>query len=151
MQTLQTNLLRHRARPLGAILCLCLAGTYAVAHEGHHHGQMPSDAPTATPTVGTPPVFIASSAKSFADLMSDAMAVMHDGMQRAPINGQVDHDFVTMMIPHHQGAVDMAKAVLLYTHDPEIRNMALGFIAEQQNEINVMQAWLKHHSSEATR
>lgn len=151
MQTLQTNPLRRRATHLGAILCLCLAGTYAVAHEGHHHGQMPSNGPTVASATSSPPVFIASTAKSFPELMNDAMAVMDDGMLRAPMNGQNDHDFVTMMMPHHQGAVDMAKAILLYTQDREIRNMALGFIAEQQNEINIMQAWLKHHSDEAAQ
>jgi len=52
-----------------------------------------------------------------------------------------------MMIPHHQGAVDMAKAVLLYTKDPEVRNLALGIIAEQQVEIQRMQAWLARHPS----
>lgn len=77
--------------------------------------------------------------------MTDAMVVMDDGMQRAPMNGQADHDFIEMMLPHHQGAVDMAKAVLLYTEDPEIRNIALGIITEQQTEINIMQAWLKNH------
>lgn len=147
MRSVQTNPLPRRAQRLGAILCLSLVGTYAGAHGGHHQHE-PSDAPIASTVSSNPPVFIASTAKSFAQLMDDAMLVMDDGMQRAPMNGQVDHDFVTMMMPHHQGAVDMAKGVLLYTQDPEIRNMALGFIAEQQNEINVMQAWLKHHSSE---
>ena len=53
---------------------------------------------------GQPPVpFIASTAKPFSALMDDAMAVMADGMQRAPMNGVPEHDFVTMMIPHHQG------------------------------------------------
>jgi uncharacterized protein (DUF305 family) len=50
-----------------------------------------------------------------------------------------------MMMPHHQGAIDMAKAVLLNTRDPALRNLALGIIAEQQNEINVMRAWLRRH------
>jgi hypothetical protein len=62
--------------------------------------------------------------------MDEAMAVMDRGMRAAPMNGAPDHDFVTMMIPHHQGAIDMAKAVLLYTQDPELRNLAL--VAPQQ-------------------
>lgn len=97
-----------------------------------------------------PPVFIASTAKSYAALTEDAMAVMDYGMQQAPMNGNAEHDFITMMMPHHQGAVDMARAVLLYSQDPEIRNLALGIIAEQQNEIQVMQAWLKNHSAPST-
>ena len=97
-----------------------------------------------------PPAFIATTAKSYASLMDDAMAVMDYGMTQAPMNGNAEHDFVTMMVPHHQGAVDMARAVLLYSQDPEIRNLALGIIAEQQNEIQIMQAWLKHHHYPST-
>lgn len=75
------------------------------------------------------------------------MAVMNDGMTRAPMNGVAEHDFITMMIPHHQGAIDMAKAVLLNTSDPELTNLAQGIITEQQNEIRVMQAWLQRYEA----
>jgi len=79
------------------------------------------------------------------------MAVMDEGMAHAPMNGQSAHDFVTMMLPHHQGAVDMARAMLLYTDDPEIRNLALGIITEQQTEIRVMQLWLQRHDQAAIK
>lgn len=127
------------------VLCctLSLAALSAGAQE-HHHGAGASAAARAT----APPVFIASTAKPFGALMDDAMAVMDAGMRQAPMNGVSEHDFVTMMMPHHQGAVDMAKAVLLTTQDPEIRNLALGIIAEQQNEIKVMQAWLQRYNKE---
>ena len=127
------------------ILHLALAGatllaTVASAHDGHPHAA------------ATPPVFVASTAKPFAALMGDAMAVMgdamavmDDGMARAPMNGQPEHDFATMMIPHHQGAIDMAKALLLTTQDPAMRNMAQGILAEQQVEIQLMQQWLLQH------
>lgn len=92
-----------------------------------------------------PPPFVASTGKSFAQLMRDAMAVMDYGMSNAPMDGNPQHDFITMMIPHHQGAVDMAKALLLYTRDPELSNLAQGIITEQQNEIRLMQAWLKRY------
>lgn len=117
------------------IVALFVCGA-ALAHEGHQHG---ADAPAAAP------VFVASTAKSFGALMDDAMAVMDDGMRRAPMNGQQEHDFVTMMLPHHQGAVDMAKALLLRTTDPGLRNLAQGMLAEQQIEIQLMQEWLKQH------
>ena len=84
--------------------------------------------------------------KSFAQLLHDAMATMDRGMREAPMNGAPEHDFVTMMIPHHQGAIDMAKALLLTTKDPELRNLAQGIITEQQNEIRLMRAWLDHHA-----
>ncbi|AOB28639.1 MULTISPECIES: DUF305 domain-containing protein [Bordetella] len=128
-----------RAGRTVAALLLCLAGGYASAHGGHH-GADPS---------APPAVFVASTAKPFPALMDDAMAVMDEGMLRAPMNGEANHDFMTMMMPHHQGAVDMAKAVLLYTEDPEVRNLALGIITEQQNEIRVMQAWLDRHAAAA--
>jgi uncharacterized protein (DUF305 family) len=124
-------------------LALSLAAAAASAQEAHHHHGAAEAAPATA--ASKPPVFVASSAKPFAALMDDAMAVMDAGMRQAPMNGNPDHDFVTMMMPHHQGAVDMAKAVLLSTQDPEIRNLALGIIAEQQVEIQVMQAWLQHH------
>ncbi|GJI94314.1 hypothetical protein RugamoR57_10320 [Duganella caerulea] len=123
-----------------AACLLALAALRAGAQEHqHHHGG---------DSAAAPPAFVASTAKSFDALMDDAMAVMDAGMKRAPMNGVSEHDFVTMMIPHHQGAVDMAKALLLYTGDPELRNLALGIIAEQQNEIKVMQAWLQRHTTE---
>jgi uncharacterized protein (DUF305 family) len=124
--------------------CTLALAVFSAGAQEHHHG---ADAPASA----TPPVFVASSAKSFGALMDDAMAVMDAGMRQAPMNGVAEHDFVTMMMPHHQGAVDMAKAVLLSTQDPEIRNLALGIIAEQQNEIKVMQAWLQRHNKETQK
>ena len=120
-------------------LVACMLGGSAVSQEMNHHN--------AATKAGTPPVFVASTAKSFAALMGDAMAVMDDGMKSASMNGVSEHDFVTMMIPHHQGAVDMAKSLLLYTRDPELRNLAQGIITEQQNEIKVMQAWLYRYQA----
>lgn len=124
--------------PRAFALAACLSAAAAAAGQDMHH-----DAAAAA----KPPAFVASTAKPFAALMNDAMAVMDDGMKRAPMNGVAEHDFVTMMIPHHQGAVDMAKALLLYTRDPELRNLAQGIITEQQNEIKVMQAWLQRYQA----
>jgi len=91
--------------------------------------------------------FVASTARSFADLMSESMARMHSGMSSAPQNGDPDHDFVTQMIPHHQGAIDMAKVLLVYGKDPALQQLAKGIIAEQQNEIQMMHLWLERHET----
>jgi uncharacterized protein (DUF305 family) len=77
-------------------------------------------------------------ATAFADQTSKAMERMHAGMMRAPTNGDPRHNVLSQMIPHHQGAVDMAKAALLATDDPEIRNLAQSIIVEQTYEIDLM-------------
>ena len=151
MKTQRTIPTLRTALKLCTALTLSLAGGLAAAHQGHHHAKPSPDASVATPATQAPPVFVASTANSFSALMDDAMAVMDHGMVQAPMNGIANHDFITMMLPHHQGAVDMAKAVLLYTADPEIRNLALGIITEQQNEIRVMQAWLDQHLPSTNR
>src|SRR5258708_18615544 len=52
--------------------------------------------------------------------------------------GDVDHDFVEMMVPHHQGAIDMARAVLRHGHDEQLRRLAQEIIVTQQQEIAAM-------------
>ena len=52
--------------------------------------------------------------------------------------GDVDRDFVAMMVPHHQGAVEMAKAELKYGHNELLRRLAKVIIVTQQQEIAVM-------------
>ena len=94
--------------------------------------------------------FVASTARTFDQLMGDAMSVMHKGMHSAPQTGDPDRDFVTMMIPHHQGAIDMAKALLLYGRDEQLKRLAQEIIADQQNEVQLMQLWLAKHSPAAS-
>ena len=81
-------------------------------------------------------------AMSFMHAMKDSMERMDTGMKSSPMNGDVDHDFATMMMPHHQGAIDMAKAELLYGKDPVMRRLAEEIVVDQQSEIQAMQLWL---------
>lgn len=78
-----------------------------------------------------------ASSKAFAE----ANAKMHKDMA-VPLTGNADVDFVRGMIPHHQGAIDMAKIVLEHGKDPEIRKLAEEVIAAQEGEIAMMKAWL---------
>jgi uncharacterized protein (DUF305 family) len=81
-------------------------------------------------------------AMSFMHVMKDSMERMDNGMKSGLMNGDVDHDFATMMMPHHQGAIDMAKAELLYGKDPVMRRLAEEIVVDQQSEIQAMQLWL---------
>jgi uncharacterized protein (DUF305 family) len=58
-------------------------------------------------------------------------------------SGDVDADFVRGMIPHHQGAVDMAKIVIAFGKDPEIRKLAEGIVKAQESEIAFMRSFLQ--------
>ncbi|WP_158924604.1 DUF305 domain-containing protein [Acidisphaera sp. S103] len=77
------------------------------------------------------------SADDFGSAMGAAMTRMDQGM-RVPATGDPDRDFAAMMIPHHQGAIDMAKVELRFGHDPVLRRLAQGIVVDQQREIVVM-------------
>lgn len=77
-----------------------------------------------------------------------ASAKMHKDMA-FPYTGDADRDFAAGMIPHHQGAIDMSKALLLYGKDRELQQLAKSIIAEQQTEIQLMRLWLAKHPSSA--
>ena len=66
-----------------------------------------------------------------------AMATMDAGMMTRPI-GNVDKDFVAMMVPHHQGAIDMAIIELRYGHNEQLKRIAQEIIVDQQQEIAAM-------------
>jgi uncharacterized protein (DUF305 family) len=72
-----------------------------------------------------------------------AHASMDQQMMGVPITGDPDRDFLAMMIPHHQGAIDMARVVIASGKNPEVRKFAEGIIAHQQAEIDQMNRWLQ--------
>jgi uncharacterized protein (DUF305 family) len=76
-----------------------------------------------------------------------SMDKMHMAMAAIERSGDTDVDFVRLMLPHHEGAIDMAKVELLYGKDSQMRRLAQEIITDQQLEIELMQRWLKAHES----
>jgi Domain of unknown function (DUF305) len=106
---------RNRARVVLCTALLSLASTLAFAQQSASPG-----------------------ADTFRSLMDTAMERMDHGMA-VPYSDDPDRDFAAMMIPHHQGAVDMAEAELRFGHDERLRRLAQAIIVEQRQEIAVMQ------------
>lgn len=91
----------------------------ATGHEGHMMGDMGIASMA----------FMAANDRMHQDMMME-------------YTGNADVDFIKGMIPHHKGAVEMAKIVLEHGTDPEVRKLAEGVIAAQEAEIKWMQDWL---------
>jgi uncharacterized protein (DUF305 family) len=75
------------------------------------------------------------------------MDTMHVAMGAVERSGDSDADFVRLMLPHHQGAIDMAKTELLHGEDPQMRRLAQEIVTDQQSEIVLMQLWLKQRKA----
>lgn len=99
----------------------------AFAQSGHHGHGAPANAPA-----GHDPVTAAFQA---------AAGKMHRDMD-IPLTGDADVDFARGMIPHHQGAIDMARIQIAHGKDPAMRKLAEEIIAAQEREIAFLQSWL---------
>jgi uncharacterized protein (DUF305 family) len=95
----------------------------------HVRGAMPSKTMADRPDRSEEQLFLSENDAAMNKMMAD--------MTIKP-TGDVDRDFVAMMVPHHQGAVDMAKAVLRYGHNEQLRRLAQAIVANRQQEIVVM-------------
>jgi uncharacterized protein (DUF305 family) len=112
---------------LAALLALTLAAPVSAQTTDHSaHAGHGAAAPGETPATAA---------------FRAANATMHAGMD-IPFTGNADVDFVAGMIPHHQGAVDMARIVLEHGSDPAVRSFAEAIIAAQEAEIAWMRDWL---------
>jgi len=79
------------------------------------------------------------------------MKKMHMVMASVKESDNSDADFVRLMVPHHQAAIDMAKTQLTYGTDPQMRRLAQEIITDQQSELELMQLWLKQHRSSSLK
>lgn len=135
---------RHIVLSLPAV-ALAANLSWAEGHDhdhNHDHRHHSHETHTAHDHGGT------ASPKSEATLAYEAAnARMHDGMNAA-LTGDADVDFMKGMIPHHQGAIDMAEIVLKYGKDAETRKLAEEIIAAQTKEIALMKEWLAKRGAE---
>ena len=106
------------------------------------------------PQVGNHDKSIQDSGNNRRDATTQDWAELMTGMNRMDVamgsverSGDSDVDFVRLMLPHHQAAIDMAKTQLLHGKDPQMRRLAQEIITDQQSEIVLMQLWLKQHDA----
>ena len=130
-------------RRLLAAALLVAAGCSATAqpmpgHGAAHHVHRPATLPPVVGGAADRAVNKAVVGTRFQRDMDAGMARMMQDMHAAPPSGNVDADFLAMMIPHHAGAVDMARLVLQHGQDPATRQMAEDIIAGQTTEIESM-------------
>jgi uncharacterized protein (DUF305 family) len=90
------------------------------------------------------PAMAAEDDSASAKAYQQAMDVMMKDMMM-PYAGNADEVFARSMIPHHQGAIDMAKVFLQYGKDPEIRKMAEEVIKAQESEVAFLKDWLQRN------
>ncbi|MBD2746602.1 DUF305 domain-containing protein [Microvirga sp. BT688] len=123
--------MKHRIIALAAAIAVLPTLAAAQGAHGGHSGHS-----TPAQTAGAPDTPATQGHKR-------ANETMHKNMDIA-FSGNADVDFVRGMIPHHQGAIDMAKVALQHAKDEQIRKWAQDVIREQEREIGEMQAWLKN-------
>ena len=101
----------------------------------------------ATPESGSRGGPEASADRGWTELIS-SMDKMHHAMSSVSPSRDTDEDFVRLMIPHHQAAIDMARTELLLGKNPQLHRLAQEIITDQQSEIDLMELWLKKHGAE---
>ncbi len=94
--------------------------------------------------VATPAIGLANHATNARDAFMEANDAMMHGMAPS-LTGDADKDFVMMMIPHPQGAIDMANIELKYGRDETLRAMAKAIVEAQEKEIKEMKDWQAKH------
>lgn len=121
-----------RLAVLAAATLAVLAGSHVLAQHQHHR-----PAPQATAETASTKAYRAAAHR------------MHQGMD-ITYTGDADRDFAIGMIPHHQGAIDMANVVLERGTRPELRAFAESIVASQGDEIALMRSWQEEWPDEAS-
>jgi uncharacterized protein (DUF305 family) len=137
------------AAPFLAGLILACSPLPVRAQSGQNHAAHPTSAQTqpAAPQAHAAgmPGMAGAPMQASTNPMMQSMQKMQQDMVAAPMTGDTDRDFVAMMIPHHQSAIDMARLELQHGKDPMLRELAQAVIKAQETEIAAMKAWQEKH------
>jgi uncharacterized protein (DUF305 family) len=95
--------------------------------------------------IAVPAIASANHATNAKEAFKEVNDAMTHHMAGAPLTGDADKDFAMMMIPHHQGAIDMANIELKYGKDETLRAMAKMIVEAQEKEIKEIQDWQAKH------
>jgi uncharacterized protein (DUF305 family) len=126
------------SKKLRSKMCAAIAaGVVSASLTNAAFAQQPASSPMADMKMGKEsPAGKNPSTQAFMQGRDDMMQHMD-----VALTGDADKDFIAGMIPHHQGAIEMAKIELKYGKDPQARKMAENIIAEQKKEIAEMKKW----------
>jgi hypothetical protein len=132
------------------LLAACLAapaiGPAAMAQTPTHGaGPAAATSPPGTMPMPMPMPAPGTVASTSTREYQQAMERMHQDMA-ITYSGDPDRDFVAAMIPHHQGAVDMAEVEMRYGHDPAMKALAHSIAVDQRREIIEMRNWQAQHA-----
>ena len=150
--------MRFKALALAILMSATPAFAADTGHAGHHMPAATAPAAAAPTPDAAMQQLITQGMDTGAKMMKDPVVLdhynkvmndMHHAMMVKP-TGNVDVDFIAGMIPHHQGAIDMAKIVIEKGKDPEVKALAIQIISAQEKEIAFMQEWLKKYQSGQT-
>lgn len=138
----------HRTSTIGSSLLLaaaCVVGAAAPSAYAQDGASMPN--PSSRAEAQSAPAGSQGAAGDSTAAFKAADERMMSAMQGTAYTGNTDEDFVAHMIPHHQGAVDMAETEVKYGKDPQLKRLAARMIASQRNEIAFMKSWQKKHGN----
>jgi uncharacterized protein (DUF305 family) len=124
-------------RNLTGCLIAIFLGVSVPSSSAQDHPTMPAMQPHAHSTATEPRAAADAAESQFIAANEEAMSKMMADMTVAP-TGDIDRDFVAMMVPHHQGAIDMARLLLRYGKNEQLKRLAQEIIVTQQEEIAAM-------------